>query len=106
MFERFTKPRALETVQRTAIKLLSEKGEANARGIASKFVEQFKLLEKAEQLTFFEFLAKKFSPDPIDVLQAAQQYAEKADDASLITLFKVVEPARQELLRRINRATN
>ena len=104
MFERFTKPRALETVQRTAIKLLSEKGEANARGIASKFVEQFKLLDKAEQLTFFEFLAKKFSPDPIDVLQAAQQYAEKADDASLITLFKVVEPARQELLRRINRA--
>jgi malonyl-CoA decarboxylase len=104
MFERFTKAKALETAQRTALKLLSEKGEANARSIASKFIEQFKLLDKSEQLHFFEFLAQKFSPDPFDVLQAAQRYAEKADDESLVSLFKVVEPARQELLRRINRA--
>lgn len=104
MFERFTKAKALETTQRTALKLLSEKGEANARSIASKFIEQFKLLDKSEQLHFFEFLAQKFSPDPFDVLQAAQRYAEKADDESLVSLFKVVEPARQELLRRINRA--
>jgi len=104
MFERFTKGRALETAQKTAFNLLSEKGEANARGIASKFVEQFKILDKAEQLKFFEFLAKEFSPDPFDVLHAAQTYAEKVDDESLINLFKVVEPARQELLRRINRA--
>lgn len=106
MFERFTKARSLETAQKTALNLLSEKGEANARSIASKFLEQFKLLDKADQLKFFEFLAKKFSPDPIDVLQAAQDYAEKADDESLIALFKIVEPARQELLRRINRAPN
>jgi len=104
MFERFTKVKALETAQRTALKLLSERGEANARSIAAKFVEQFKLLDKPEQLIFFEFLAQKFSPDPFDVLQAAQRYADKADDESLVTLFKVVEPARQELLRRINRA--
>ncbi len=104
MFERFTKVKALETAQRTALKLLSERGEANARSIAAKFVEQFKLLDKPEQLMFFEFLAQKFSPDPFDVLQAAQRYVDKADDESLVTLFKVVEPARQELLRRINRA--
>lgn len=104
MFERFTKAKALETTQRTALNLLSERGEANARSIASKFVEQFKLLDKAEQLKFFEFLAQQFSPDPFDVLQAAQRYADKADDESLVTLFKVVEPVRQELLRRINRA--
>lgn len=104
MFERFTKVKALETAQRTALKLLSERGEANARSIAAKFVEQFKLLDKPEQLLFFEFLAQKFSPDPFDVLQAAQRYVDKADDESLVTLFKVVEPARQELLRRINRA--
>lgn len=104
MFERFTKVKALETIQRTALKLLSERGEANARSIASKFVEQFKLLNKSEQLNFFEFMAQKFSPDPIDVLHAAQRYVDKPDDESLVTLFKVVEPARQELLRRINRA--
>ncbi len=104
MFERFTKVRSLEAVQKSALNLLSEKGEANARSIASKFVEQFKLLDKTDQLRFFEFLAQKFSPDPFDVLQAAQRYAEKVDDESLVALFKIVEPARQELLRRINRA--
>jgi malonyl-CoA decarboxylase len=63
-------------------------------------------LDKPDQLKFFEFLAHKFSPDPIDVLQAAQLYADKYDDESLVALFKIVEPARQELLRRINRAPN
>ncbi|MFM7003693.1 MAG: malonyl-CoA decarboxylase domain-containing protein [Limnohabitans sp.] len=84
--------------------LISEKGEANARSIASKLLVQFQSLDKPEQLQFFEFLAQKFSPDPYDVLQAAQNYADKADDDSLIKLFKIVEPARQEFLRRVNRA--
>ena len=106
MFERFTKVKSLEATQKSALNLLSEKGEANARSIASKFIDQFKLLDKTDQLKFFEFLTRKFSPDPIDVLQAAQNYAEKFDDESLIALFKIVEPARQELLRRINRAPN
>ena len=93
MFERFTKGQALETLQKTALNLLSEKGEANARGIASKFIDQFKQLDKSEQLQFFEFLAKRFSPNPTDVLQAAQLYADKGDDDSLIQLVKLVEPA-------------
>ena len=104
MFERFTKPSALESAQKTATSLISERGEANARGVASKLVNQFKLLDKAEQLKFFEFLAKQFSPDPGAVLDAAQRYSETADDDSLIHLFKTVEPPRQELLRRLNRA--
>ena len=104
MFERFTKASALESAQKTALSLLSERGEANARGVAGKLVNQFKLLDKSEQLRFFEFLAKNFSPDPGAVLDAAQRYSEKADDESLIHLFKTVEPPRQELLRRLNRA--
>ena len=104
MFEKFAKSSALENAQKTALSLLSQKGEANARSIASKFISQFKLLDKAQQLQFFEFLSKQFSPDPAAVLQAAQSYSENANDENLIKLFKVVEPARQELLRRINRA--
>ena len=104
MFERFTKGFALETAKKLATNLLSEKGEANARGIASKFVHQFRQLDKADQFRFFEFMAKQFSPDPAAVLTAAQRYSDKVDDESLIHLLKVVEPARQELLRRINRA--
>lgn len=104
MFEKFAQSSALENAQKTALSLLSQKGEANARSIASKFISQFKLLDKAQQLQFFEFLSKQFSPDPAAVLQAAQSYSENANDENLIKLFRVVEPARQELLRRINRA--
>lgn len=104
MFEQFSQGAALENAKKTALNLLSQKGEANARSIASKFVSQFKLLDKAQQLQFFEFLSQQFSPDPAAVLQAAQNYSENANDENLIKLFKVVEPARQELLRRINRA--
>ncbi len=104
MFERFTKASALESAQKSAFSLMSERGEANARGAATKLVTHFKSLDKADQLRFFEFLAKQFSPDPSAVLDAAQRYSEKADDDSLIHLFKTVEPPRQELLRRLNRA--
>lgn len=55
MFEKFAQSTALENTQKTALNLLSQKGEANARSIASKFVSQFKLLDKAQQLQFLNF---------------------------------------------------
>ena len=104
MFERFTKGNALEMAQKSAMNLMSDRGEANARGVAGKLVDQFKLLDKAGQLKFFEFLSTQFSPNPDAVLAAAQRYSEEKDDDSLIHLFQTVEPPRQELLRRLNRA--
>lgn len=104
MLERFIKSHALDVAKKTAVTLMSNRGEANARSVAKKLVDQFKLLNKADQLMFFEFLAADFSPDPDAVLKAAQRYAEVANDDNLIDLFKTVEPPRQELLRRLNRA--
>ncbi|NVO05130.1 MAG: malonyl-CoA decarboxylase [Rhodoferax sp.] len=72
--------------------------------MAGKLVSVFKLLEPADQLKFFEFLSSKLSPDPAAVLEAAKAYAENADSESLIHLLKTVEPPRQELFRRLNRA--
>jgi hypothetical protein len=46
VFERFTKTSALESAQKAATSLMSERGEANARGVAGKLVNQFKLLDK------------------------------------------------------------
>ena len=104
MFERFIKGRSLETAKKTALNLLSEKGETNAQSMATKLLETFHSLDRAEQLSFFEFMAVSFSPDPAAVLAAAQRYAERPDHASLNSLFRTVEPARQELMRRLNRA--
>ena len=104
MFERFLKGRSLDLVKKTVLNLLSEKGEANARNIAGQLLEIFQALDRTEQLSFFEFLESRFSPDPVAVLAAAQRYADKPDHVSLSNLFRTVEPARQELLRRLNRA--
>ena len=103
MFERFIKGRSLETAKKTALNLLSEKGDTNAQSMATKFLETFHSLDRSEQLSFFEFLAISFSPDPTAVLAAAQRYADKPDHSSLTNLFLTVEPARQELVRRLNR---
>jgi len=103
MFERFIKGRSLELAKKTALHLLSEKGETNAQSMATKLLETFHSLDRADQLSFFEFMAASFSPDPRAVLAAAQRYADKPDHTSLSNLFRTVEPARQELLRRLNR---
>jgi hypothetical protein len=89
VFERFTKPSALESAQRTAISLTSERGEANARGIAGKLVRQFKLLDKAEQLKFFEFLAKWFlhGPNNIHLGCLIYCYQQEGDNKSKFKLF-------------------
>lgn len=103
MFERFIRGRSLETAKKTALHLLSEKGEANAQKVAAKLLETFHSLDRAEQLSFFEFMSVSFSPDPVAVLAAAQRYADRPDHESLNHLFLTVEPPRQELLRRMNR---
>jgi malonyl-CoA decarboxylase len=104
MFERFIRGRSLETAKKTALHLLSDKGEANAQNVAAKLLETFYSLDRAEQLSFFEFIAVNFNPNPAAVLAAAQRYADRPDHASLSHLFQTVEPPRQELLRRMNRA--
>jgi malonyl-CoA decarboxylase len=104
MFERFIRGRSLETAKKTALHLLSDKGEANAQHVAAKLLETFYFLDRAEQLSFFEFMSVNFNPNPAAVLAAAQRYADHPDHASLSHLFLTVEPPRQELFRRMNRA--
>lgn len=52
MFERFIKSHALDVTKKTAVNLMSDRGEANARSVAKKLVDQFKLLNKADQILF------------------------------------------------------
>ncbi|HEX2013557.1 MAG TPA: malonyl-CoA decarboxylase, partial [Roseateles sp.] len=54
--------------------------------------------------TFFERLARDFSPDPDAVLRGAQAYAHQPGADTLVRLTQLAEPPRQELLRRINRS--
>jgi len=104
MFERFAEKRSLEIVRQSAKRLMGAQGESNAQSMAAKLIEHWEKLSGPLRLAFFEFLASDFNPDPAKVKAAADAYHAQPTAHNLIQLFEVVEPDRQELLRRINRA--
>jgi malonyl-CoA decarboxylase len=85
-------------------RLLSVRGEANSPTLAAAIVSRLESLGDSERSRFFERLASDFSPDPKQVLAAAQAYVGAPDANHLIELTRVAEPPRQELFRRLNRA--
>jgi malonyl-CoA decarboxylase len=95
--------RVLRSVVLGCKRLLSERGETNSMAIARGLVEPIDELEGWQLDAFFDYLAKDLSPNPQQVLACAQAYAEQRDAASQIALLHAAEPARQELLRRLNR---
>jgi len=103
-FERFTGSKQLARAVTAAKKLISERGESNSTSMALEVMHQFQELEETQRVDFYRALALEFNPEPEAVLKAAQAYAEDPNALNLITLTKVAETPRQELLRRINRA--
>ena len=104
MLERFIQNKKLDAAKLTARKLLSARGEANAQSMAIKLVHSYEQLDKRSQTDFFHDLSSEFNPDPALVLDAAKRYSTERNESSLIHLCQTVEPPRQELLRRVNRA--
>jgi len=85
-------------------RLLSERGDANGPAIAHDVVARIDALADDQRLRFFDHLARDFSPDPKAVLASAMAYASAPSAENLVRLTHVVEPPRQELFRRLNRA--
>ena len=84
--------------------LLSERGEASGVSLAQDTLALYAELSKEDQFAFFQALKTEFSPDPQRVLDTASAYAKFPDSQHLAALTQAVEPPRQELLRRLNRA--
>lgn len=96
--------RALKPLIASCQQLLSERGQANVYALAQQAMNQYRALPVARREAFFAALATRFSPDPQSVLECAQRYAATPGAMQLAELTTAVEPPRQELLRRINRA--
>ena len=84
--------------------LLGESGESIGVALAAQTLATYDRLDPAERKSFFLALLSRFSPDPKNVLAAAQRYAEDTSPRQLWALEQAAEPPRQELLRRLNRA--
>jgi len=86
--------------------LLSRKGEASGVAWAQRLLEGFLTLDDKSQLAFYRELAKRYQPDPADVLEKTTAYTEEQNAETLKQLIIAVEPQRQELFRRLNLAPN
>jgi len=84
--------------------LLSERGEASGATLAREAVRAIEALDDGQRERFFDALAGEFSPSPSAVTRAAQAYQAEPGPRTLARLQRVVEPVRQELLRRLNMA--
>jgi len=84
--------------------LLSERGEAAGATLAREAIRAIEALDEAQHEPFFDALTSEFSPAPAAVARAAQAYQAEPGPRTLARLQRVVEPIRQELLRRLNMA--
>jgi malonyl-CoA decarboxylase len=85
-------------------KLLTERGQAMGVSLAREMLELYGELDRRQQIGFFLALLDGFSPDPKAALAAAERYAAEPSIEVFAQLHDAVEPPRQELLRRLNRA--
>ncbi|HYN12746.1 MAG TPA: malonyl-CoA decarboxylase [Burkholderiales bacterium] len=84
--------------------LLSESGEYASTAIAHDAMAAYQGLDERCREQFFNALAQQYSPSPDMVIAAANAYQAEPSPENLIKLQDAVEPARQELFRRLNMA--
>lgn len=84
--------------------LVSQKGEARGTAIAREVVRMWENLPDEDNLRFFQMMQNDFSADRKTVIKAAEAFAADPTEANLAVLTHASEPARQDLLRKINMA--
>jgi malonyl-CoA decarboxylase len=84
--------------------LLAESGEYASMAIARDALAAYHALDERARDAFFDALASGYSPAADAVMRAAAAYQSNPSSDKLVELQAIVEPPRQELLRRLNMA--
>ena len=105
MLEKIAKARNLSRVNNAVKRMISGRGESNAVSMADDVVNGYRKLSKDQHVAFFTFLFEKLNPDTDLVMTAAQNFAADSNARNYIRLQRAVESPRQELFRRLNRAS-
>jgi malonyl-CoA decarboxylase len=84
--------------------LLSGRGEASGVKLAETIIARYSALDEEGRRDFFAVLATRFAPEKAAVKAAWERYESVGDRRSFQDLVGALEPPRQELFRRINRA--
>jgi malonyl-CoA decarboxylase len=94
----------LDRAQEFATALLSERGEASGAAVARELHTALRELGPEGRLAFYRFLSENFLPAEGPLRAAAQAYLAEPTPEHATQLAEAAEPARQELLRRMNMA--
>ena len=96
-------PRSAASLSDLCKDLVSQRGEASGTAIARQIAERYAALTARAKLEFLESLLEtNWLADPKEILDLATAYHANPTAEGLAKLFRVVEPRRQELFRRIN----
>ena len=84
--------------------LLAGRGEASGVAMARRFLDLYHHASTEQRVGFLKILARDFGPDEARLDQAVEAYRLNKNQKTLAELSRAAEPARQELLRRLNAA--
>ncbi|MDE8347844.1 MAG: malonyl-CoA decarboxylase N-terminal domain-containing protein, partial [Acidocella sp.] len=82
--------------------LISGRGEASGAAVARELHDVLRGLDARDLLSFYQYLAANFAPDPLRLKAAAQGYLAAPTPQNAAILGDAAEPVRQEILRRMN----
>jgi malonyl-CoA decarboxylase len=84
--------------------LIGSRGEASGTALAATIMARYGALSPPERRQALVALNAAFAPDPARVRAAFTAWDRTGDAAALEALSQAVEPPRQEMIRRLNRA--
>ncbi|MEO3414440.1 malonyl-CoA decarboxylase [Roseovarius sp. CAU 1744] len=83
--------------------LVGSAGETSGLALAEEILSRFARLDDADKLAFFTYLTSAMNIDPETVRTTLDEYEKHPSKATYRSFASAVEPARQELIRRLNR---
>jgi len=82
--------------------LLSSRGEVSGMSLAQLVLERYAGFDDDQKLALFTLLAREMDVACADAVAALQTYSDSPTAANYEALTKLVEPARRQLIRRLN----
>ena len=82
--------------------LLSSRGEVSGMSLARLVLDRYADFDEHKKLALFTFLANEMDVSCGDVASALQTYESEPTAANYAALTKMVEPARLQVIRRLN----
>ncbi|MEM9910618.1 MAG: malonyl-CoA decarboxylase [Pseudomonadota bacterium] len=84
--------------------LLSTSGETSGQALAQAILDKFGSAGDEEKVEFFRYLAEDLTINPGQVRKALSSYEKTPSKKTYRDFMSAAEPARQELIRRLNQA--